>query len=176
MDATDVYAVVPYSVSGASATIVLKSASSTSNTITMPLAATAPGIASQAQSGLGLGAITHSNGSLITSASPAVRGETVVMYLTGLGAVSPAVKDGTAAPSGTLAKASSVVAIYLNGVCPNAPNCDASNISYQGLTPGYAGLYQVNFTIPLTSDAGAAVPLAIQTTNGFADMVNIAIE
>ena len=176
IDATDVYAVVPYSLTGSTATIVLTNGNTSSNTITVPVAATAPGVASQAQSGLGLGAITHANGSLVNAASPAVRGETVVIYLTGLGAVTPAVKDGTAAPSPTLAKTTSVLTIYLNGVCANAPNCDASNISYQGLTPGYAGLYQVNMAIPLTSDAGSAVPLAIQTTNGFADMVNIAIQ
>lgn len=176
IDATDVYAVVPYALTGSTADIVLKNGAASSNTITVPVALTSPGVASQAQNGLGLGAITHADGSLVNVAAPAVRGETVVLYLTGLGAVTPAVKDGTAAPSSTLAKSNSVLSIYLNGVCPNAPNCNASNIAYQGLTPGYAGLYQVNFTIPLTSDAGAAVPLAIETTNGFADMVTIAIQ
>jgi uncharacterized protein (TIGR03437 family) len=173
---TQVFAIVPYSVAGATATIVLKNNAASSNTITVPLAATAPGLATQTMNGLGNAAITHADGTLVTSSSPATRGETVVMYLTGLGQVSPSVNDGAAAPSKTLATTTSVLTIYLNGVCPDSPNCDASNIQYQGLTPGYAGLYQVNFTIPLTSASGAAVPLAIQTTNGFADMVSIAIE
>ncbi|HLG99246.1 MAG TPA: IPT/TIG domain-containing protein [Bryobacteraceae bacterium] len=174
--ATQVFAVVPYSVSGPTASIVLTNNGTTSNTIVVPVAATSPGVASQTQNGLGAGAITHADGTLVTSLAPAVRGETVVLYLTGLGAVSPPVPDGVAAPSKTLSKTTSVQTIYLNGDCPNSPNCDASNIVYQGLTPGYAGLYQVNFTIPLTAAAGGAVPLAIQTTNGFADMVTIAIE
>ena len=176
IDANHVYAIVPYSTKGPTATVVLTNGAASSNTVTVPVAASAPGVASQAQNGLGLGAITHANGSVVTAGSPAVRGETVVMYLVGLGAVAPVVADGTAAPSKPLATSSSVLTIYLNGVCPNAPNCDASNITFQGLTPGYAGLYQVNFTVPLTSEAGAAVPLAIETTNGFADMVNIAIQ
>ncbi len=175
--ATQVFAVVPYSLTGNSATIVLTNGGTSSNTITVPVAPTSPGIATQPQNGLGNGAITHANGSLVTPSSPAQRGETVVMYLTGLGAVSPAVADGAAAPSkAPLSTTKSVLTIYLNGVCPNSPNCDASNISFQGLTPGYAGLYQVNFTIPLTAASGSAVPLAIQTTNGFADMVSIAIQ
>jgi uncharacterized protein (TIGR03437 family) len=70
----------------------------------------------------------------------------------------------------------SVQTIYINGVCANSPNCDASNISYQGLTPGYAGLYQINVTIPIGASPGSAVPLAILTTNGFTDMVDIAIQ
>lgn len=174
--ANQVFAVVPYSLTGTTASIVLTNNGTNSNTITVPVAATSPGVASQTQNGIGAGAITHADGTLVTPNAPALRGETVVLYLTGLGAVSPSVADGTAAPSKTLSKTTSVLTIYLNGDCPNAPNCDASNILFQGLTPGYAGLYQVNFTIPLTAAAGAAIPLAIQTPNGFADMITIAIQ
>lgn len=173
---TQVFAVVPYSVTGSTATIVLSNAGAQSNTITVPLAATSPGVASVTQNGIGAAAVTHANGQLISASSPALRGETVVLYLTGLGAVSPSVPDGSAAPSNPFSRTTSVLTIYLNGVCPNSPNCNASNISYQGLAPGFAGLYQVNFQIPLTAASGSAVPLAIQTTNGFADMVEIAIQ
>ncbi len=176
IDATHVYAVVPYALTGPTATIVLTNAGASSNTVTVPVAATSPGVASQKQNGIGSGAITHANGSLVTPTAPALPGETVVLYLTGLGAVTPTVADGSAAPSKTLSASTSVLTIYINGDCPNSPSCDASNITFQGLTPGYAGLYQVNFTIPLTSAAGAAVPLAIQTTTGFADMITIAIQ
>ncbi len=176
IDTTHVFAVVPYALTGATASIVLSNAGATSNTVIVPVAATSPGAASQSQNGVGAGAITHANGSLITPSSPALPGETVVLYLTGLGAVTPSVADGSAAPSKNLSASSSVLTIYVNGVCPNSPNCDASNITYQGLTPGYAGLYQIDFTIPLTSAGGAAIPIAIQTTTGFADMISIPIQ
>jgi uncharacterized protein (TIGR03437 family) len=129
-----VFAVVPYSLTGPTATIVLDNNGARSNTITVPVAATAPGIASLAQNGLGAGAITHANGSLVSASSPATRGETVVIYLTGLGAVSPPVADGTG-PSG-LSSSNSVLAVYFGGI-----SADVSNISFQGLTQGYAGLY-----------------------------------
>jgi uncharacterized protein (TIGR03437 family) len=167
--ATQVYAVVPYALTGSSATIVLSNNGTQSNTITVPIAATAPGIAAVAQNGLGAGAITHADGSLVSASSPALRGETVVIYLTGLGAVSPSVADGKG-PTG-LSRSNSVQAIYFG-----AAAVDTSAILFQGLTPGYAGLYQINVTIPLSVDSSAAVPLAIETTNGFTDMVNIAIQ
>ena len=166
---TQVFAVAPYSLTGSTATIVLDNNGTRSNTITVPVAQTSPGVAALAQNGLGAGAITHANGTVISSSSPASRGETVVIYLTGLGSVSPAVTDGT--PPAGLSRSSSVLAVYFG-----AAVADTSAISFQGLTPGYAGLYQINVTIPSNASPGAAVPLAIQTTNGFTDMVDIAIQ
>ena len=93
----------------------------------------------------------------------------MVIYLTGLGAVSPPVADGKG-PTG-LSRSNSVQAIYFG-----AAAVDTTAILFQGLSPGYAGLYQINVTIPLSVDSSAAVPLAIETTNGFTDMVTIAIQ
>jgi uncharacterized protein (TIGR03437 family) len=44
---------------------------------------------------------THQNGSAISAASPARRGEVVTLYGTGFGPYSPALPDGVAAPAGT---------------------------------------------------------------------------
>ena len=167
--ATNVYGVVPYSVTGSTATIVLVNGGAQSNTITVPVATTAPGVASLSQNGLGAGAITHANGSVVSTSSPAARGETVVIYLTGLGAVLPPVTDG--APPTKLTSSNSVQAVYFG-----ATSVDASSLLFQGLSPQYPGLYQINVTIPLSVNPSVAVPLAIQTTNGFTDMVDIAIQ
>jgi uncharacterized protein (TIGR03437 family) len=167
--ATQVFAVVPYNLTGPSATIVLSNGTAQSNTVTIPVAATAPGVASLTQNGLGAGAITHANGTVVSASSPAARGETVVIYVAGLGAVSPAVADGTQ-PKG-LSTTNSVLAVYFGGI-----SADVSSITYQGLTPQYPGLYQINVKIPMTVAPGAGVALAIQTTNGFTDMVDIAIQ
>jgi uncharacterized protein (TIGR03437 family) len=172
-----VFAVVPYSITGPTATIVLNNNGAVSNTITVAVAATAPGVATVPQNGLGAGAIMHSdNKTLVSALVPASRGETVVIYLTGLGAVSPPVSDGAAALVNPLSHANSVLAVYFGGACNDFPNCDALNVTYQGLSPTFAGLYQVNVTIPLDAAPGAAVPLAIQTPGGYTDMADIAIQ
>jgi uncharacterized protein (TIGR03437 family) len=167
--ATNVYGVVPYSITGPTATIVLANGGTQSNTVIVPVASTAPGVASLAQNGLGAGAITHANGTVVSTSSPAARGETVVIYLTGLGAVTPPVTDG--APPTKLTSSNSVQAVYFG-----ATAVDASALLFQGLSPQYPGLYQINVTIPLGVEPSAAVSLAIQTTNGFTDMVDIAIQ
>jgi uncharacterized protein (TIGR03437 family) len=170
-----VFAVVPFSITGSVATIVLDNNGTRSNTITVPVAATAPGIATVLQSGIGLGAIQHADGTPVSASKPAARGETIVIYATGLGQVTPSVADGFPAPGSPLARTNSVLTVYFNGTCANAPNCDASNIGYQGLTPTYAGLYQINVTIPLNTLTGLA-PLALATANGFTDLVDIVIQ
>ena len=60
-----------------------------SNTVTVPVAATSPGIFTIDQSGSGGGAILHADYSLVNAAKPAAAGETVLVYLTGLGTVTP---------------------------------------------------------------------------------------
>jgi uncharacterized protein (TIGR03437 family) len=171
-----VFAVVPFSITGSTATIVLDNNGTRSNTITVPVAATAPGIATVLQSGIGLGAIQHADGTPVSASKPAARGETIVIYATGLGQVTPPVADGFPAPGSPLAKTNSVLTVFFNGTCANSPNCDASNIGYQGLTPTYAGLYQINVTVPMNTLTGLAVPLALITANGFTDLVDIAIQ
>ena len=76
---------------------------------------TAPGIFTIPSGGIGNGAIQHSDFSLVSTASPAKVGETVLIYLTGLGAVTPPVAAGAAAPSNPLASAT-VPDVYIDGV------------------------------------------------------------
>ena len=84
---------------GGDATIVVQSGGASSNTVTVQVAATAPGIYSLDQSGSGPGAILHADFTLVSAAKPATSGETVLIYLTGLGATNPPVTDGTLAPA-----------------------------------------------------------------------------
>ena len=58
--------------------------------------------------------------------------------------------------------------VYVGGVL-------ASDIQFKGLTPGLASLYQLNFQIPGNVGPGSQ-SLAIQTAEGFTDMVNIRVQ
>jgi uncharacterized protein (TIGR03437 family) len=160
-------AIVPYSVSGSSATVAVSSGSQQSNIVTMPVAASSPGVFTASQNGLGPALIQHADYTLVSEASPAKRGETVVIYLTGLGAVSPSIATGTAAPVNPLSVVSGPVAVYINGV--------PALITFQGLTPNLVALYQINVVVPAGAGAGT-VPLAIQTADGFTDEAAIVVQ
>ncbi|MDP9053482.1 MAG: hypothetical protein M3N93_04160, partial [Acidobacteriota bacterium] len=69
--------IVPYALTGPTATIVVTSNKAVSNAVTVSADTTSPGVFSVNGSGFGEGAITHANGTLVSAASPAQPGETV---------------------------------------------------------------------------------------------------
>ncbi|HXB68430.1 MAG TPA: IPT/TIG domain-containing protein, partial [Candidatus Acidoferrales bacterium] len=160
-------ALVPYTTQGTTATIVVQNGSVNSNTVTVPLAATAPGVYSLDQSGSGPGAILHADFGLVNAGRPAAPGETVLIYLTGMGAVAPAVADGTAGGSNPLNKSVADVVVLVAG--------QPATLLYNGLAPGFPGLYQINVTLPTLLSGGGNLPLAIQTNNAYHDQVDIPI-
>jgi uncharacterized protein (TIGR03437 family) len=108
--------------------------------VTRWIAKTAPGVLTQLQNGLGYGDVVHLDGTLVNGKSPAKIGETVSVYLTGLGAVNPAIADGDAGPVNPLANATNPITAFIGGT--------EAKVSYSGLAPQLAGLYQINLTVP----------------------------
>ena len=162
---TQISAVVPYAATGSTANIVVTVNTTKSNTVSVPLAPTAPGIFTISNNGLGDGATLHADYSVVNQANPALAGETVQVFLTGLGAVSPAVQDGAAAPGkAPLAQVVAPLNVYVGGL--------PASIQFKGLAPGLAGLYQVNVRVPINVGPGPQ-SLAMQTPDGFSDMVNL---
>jgi uncharacterized protein (TIGR03437 family) len=96
---------------------------------------------------LGIGNSVAAVGSVVSDANPAMPGETLAVYLTGLGAVSPAISDGAAGPSGTLSRTTNTIGVAFSGT--------TGTNGYAGLAPGYSGLYQLNVTVPAGLTAGA---------------------
>ncbi len=126
--------------------------------VTIKLATTAPGFFQWSGNFI---VAEHADGSLITVASPAQASETVVLFAAGLGRTVPDSASGVL-PSGaaTLLYASQLQ-IVLNGtVLPQ------SSIYYAGVTPGFAGLYQINVTLPgvLPPDPEIQVVMGTQTS------------
>ena len=86
---------------------------------------------------------THGNGPLVTAGSPAARGEVVVLYATGLGLTSPA-----AIPNQIPTAAAQIVNRAQFRVLLNGADVDPRRIEYAGVTPGFAGLFQINLRLP----------------------------
>jgi uncharacterized protein (TIGR03437 family) len=103
--------------------------------------------------GLGYAAALHPDYSVISESSPAQIGETVAVYLTGLGAVIPGVADGRAAPSNPPSITSATPLVFL---LDGSGNYLQAQVTFSGLAPGYAGLYQIDFVIPSGLASGDA--------------------
>ncbi len=166
VSAGQINCIVPYGVTGSSATIVVTSGTSTATSVTVPLAKTSPGVFTVDNSGTGNGAITHAIGTLVSAANPATKGETLVMYLSGLGPLTTPVNDGAGATAAN--NAVTQLAVYVAGVA-------SPSVTYQGLTVE-AGLYQINFVVPPNLTLSGPLPLAIQTPEAYNDTATLAVQ
>lgn len=101
---------------------------------------------------------TEADGSLLTAATPAKPGDIVILWATGLGAtvnISPEsyLEIPTAAAS---LVAGANLSILLDGVA-----VDPAAIDYAGVAPGYAGLYQINLTLPMSTGSNPEIRLQL---------------
>jgi uncharacterized protein (TIGR03437 family) len=139
-------AIVPYDVSTFSvATIQVKNNGVLSNLVSEPVDglqyAATPGVSTyQGSNGASYAAAEHLDGSIVTEDSPAQPGETIAVYLTGLGAVFPTIADGVPGPSGGDITVDTI-SVDIGGI--------TATVGYSGLS-GFAGLNQLNVTIPTT--------------------------
>lgn len=120
--------------------------SGSSNVVTELVNPTTPGVFT-ANFGLGDGfAIDATGGFVISESKPARPGDVVELFVDGLGTVFPTVPDGQSAPSSPLSNTTNTIVVSVGG--------KSALVSFAGLVPTLAGLYQVNFTVPANASAG----------------------
>jgi minor extracellular serine protease Vpr len=90
--------------------------------------------------GGGTVAALDSNNQVIGAGHPAQQGQTVQLYLNGLGPVHNQPASGDPAPSSPLATCIAVPTVTIGGKTAASSFC--------GLAPGFPGLYQINATVP----------------------------
>lgn len=88
----------------------------------------------------------HGDYSLVNTASPARPDEWIIVYLVGMGATTPAVPSGEAAPMTALSHAAVQPIVTIGGT--------PAEIAFAGLTPGAVGLYQINCKVPASASDG----------------------
>jgi uncharacterized protein (TIGR03437 family) len=103
----------------------------------------------------------HNDGSYVNAGNPAKPGETLSIYLVGMGKTTPAVASGAAAPSNPLALVNNAPTVTIDGTALTT----IQQVPFAGLVPGSVGLYQVKFTVPTNARTGT-LNLAV-TQNGF---------
>ena len=136
--------------------------------VLVALSAVQPGIFTV---GGAAGAVLHNSDlTPVTPSSPAVRGEIVAIYATGLGPVNPPVATGAPAPSAEpFARTTDTPLVSFGGVY-------AATVPFSGLAPRYVGVYQVNAQVPATAPSGNAVPLSIAIGGVTSNTVTIGIK
>jgi minor extracellular serine protease Vpr len=90
--------------------------------------------------GSGNVAALDSNNRVIGTTNPAIQGQTVQLYLNGLGPVNNQPASGDPAPSSPLATCMSSPSVTIGG--------QTATSSFCGLAPGFPGLYQINAIVP----------------------------
>ncbi len=146
-------ALVPYSFRSGPVPIYVEREGSAGPQVTIVLADTAPGLF---QSAPGTLLATHADGSLITSAAPAARSEVIIIYAVGLGKTAPALGQ-----SQVSAQAVSISNLAQLQVLLNGNPIDSSLLYYAGVTPKFAGLYQINVQLPSGAPPNPEVRVAI---------------
>jgi uncharacterized protein (TIGR03437 family) len=106
--------------------------------------------------------VRDSNNTLVTDSNPVHRGDTLIIYLTGMGLTTPAVTAGLPAPSQPLASALIPPRVSIGGV--DLP------VAYAGLTPGEVGVYQINVNVPRTVPTGLSQALSINQSGNSTDI------
>jgi uncharacterized protein (TIGR03437 family) len=86
---------------------------------------------------------THGNGPLVTPDQPAQANEIVVLYATGLGGTSPAAIPNQIPQTAAWITDRADFRVVLSGI-----DVDPGLILYAGVTPGFAGLFQINLQLP----------------------------
>jgi uncharacterized protein (TIGR03437 family) len=159
-------AVVPFGVTpGQPASVSVQSGLQTIGPVSVPVVATAPGLFTIDESGIGQAAIVNQDGTINAASNPATRGSIVSIYMTGTGALAPAIPDGSFGPlTPPFPRPIQNVTALIGSV--NAP------VVFVGQAPTLiAGVTQVNVTVPQSAPTGSQVPVTINV-GGYLSQAN----
>lgn len=105
------------------------------------------------------GAVLNQDGTLNGPGNPALRGQVVVIYATGLGSV---------VQQGQLLTTTTPVTVVVNG--------QEIPATFSGLAPGTTGEYQVNVVIPAASPPGFGISLTLKQGGESSNPVTLALQ
>ncbi len=152
---TEINAQIPYEVVGTT-TLILRNPGGVSDNYNLNVAPTAPSIFRTIIEGIDgkvATIVNGRNGLLVTNSNPVKRGDSIVIYLTGLGKTNPAIDAGLSAPSDPPAVPLVTPKVSIGGV--------EQPVTFSGLTPGEVGVYQINVKILTWAPTGFSIPLTI---------------
>jgi uncharacterized protein (TIGR03437 family) len=138
---------------GGKTSIQVSTPSGNSLAVSVPVVPTNPGIFTADVGGMGQASAVNQDGTqngdgtITGSDTAAPRGSVIAVYASGLGPVSPAIPQGTPAPTSTLSQTTMPVTATIAGT--------PATVMFAGAAPGLIGVYQVNVQVPLSVPTGA---------------------
>jgi uncharacterized protein (TIGR03437 family) len=150
---------VPCDLAPASSVQVTVTVGTGSATVNVPVLAASPGLfQTQMSDGVSRAVIVRPDGSFVSLANPARRGEIVRAYATGLGVTSPTVGTNATAIPGADAIVQGQVII---GVTNAAGQGEGVRVSSVRVAPDLIGVYEIPFQMPSDAATGNNVSFSI---------------
>jgi uncharacterized protein (TIGR03437 family) len=151
---------VPCEVTPSSAvSVAVTVGSAPTATVSVPVLAASPGIFETTMSdGVSRAVAVRPDGSWVTVANPARRGEIVRAYATGLGVTAPTVGTNATAIPGTDAV---VQGILIMGVTNTAGQGEGVQVSTARVAPDLIGVFEIPFLMPMDAATGNNVSFSI---------------
>jgi uncharacterized protein (TIGR03437 family) len=123
------------------------------------IASASPGLFTQGAVGSGqLLAVNLQDSTINSAAHPVTRGQFVILYGTGVGPVANPPADGMPA---TGQSAPDLPEVLIAASSTATSSFVPATVTYSGLAPGFAGLWQINVQIPLAAQSGSAVVIRV---------------
>jgi uncharacterized protein (TIGR03437 family) len=141
---------VPFETPVGNAAVVLNAAGGASAPLTVPVQLYAPGVFTSTYGNQTIAVAVRSDGSYVSPTNPARAGETIYLFVTGLGQVTPAAV--TNEPGAGQAVTATVVTGLNNKGVPH------TTVDY---APGLVGVYIVGIEVPANTPTGPAQPVGL---------------
>jgi uncharacterized protein (TIGR03437 family) len=142
---------VPFETQPGTASVVINAAGGGTGTVAVQVQPYAPGIFETTVGGQKIAVALRPDGSYVSPTNPAHPGETILIYVTGLGQVTPATATGNAGVPGQSVAASLAVGVNNSGV-------PVTSASY---AQGLVGVYAIALQIPADTQTGPSQPVGV---------------
>ena len=161
-------AIIPYGLPvNTNTQVIVRQGNAYTSPESITLSGADPGILTKSATGTGQGVIIRTDGQLAEPDTPAQAGDEVVIYAVGLGDTTPEATAGQASTSLPLQMVTGAVSVTIGG--------ENARVDFAGLTPGFAGLYQINAAVP-AGVTGNSVPVVLTVAGQPSPTVTMAVQ